>query len=824
MMVQKRGNVLTHIFLIIIVAVILFPVVWVVTTSLRRDEAAFSSKLFSSRLTLQHYRDLVAPEKNLPFLIQDLQAMVSRVKPYDTWSEDELKDAVKRSIEKVASYLTETENRLKSAEDSFKRIEAFLNDHSDEIKNSVIENLQELVSSIQTPELDDSDESKAALYLVLSKERFNSKVHRALEEDLKKTTGVDASTREGYEQALEILRTSYEKLADGYDELLEKTQKELNAVREEILSLQQQYQNLQDDIMEANLIIEKDITPELERIKASLSDLNELKERIKQTTASSLFPVDDSSFLQNVSNMTLTIDNLLSEMDSLVEYENLRRSLATLKGELEKLSEGNEELKSRLLYSDLIKIYEEIQPRLVRILKETSETLTSIKDKIVILNVLNKRLEDLRLQEKSLSEKLSEYQQSISEIHKRLLEPQRILSLKVFKYDLQRSISTLERVKSFGKTDLLRYSSVLKTLRDFMNSYWEKDELYSRISKVVRGMRWIEEYRDFASKFDTFPENLKSILEEMRLSLSDLERSYEDLLSLSAQGVYVSSGILNRMYDIVKMDFVSKVRANMSVASRRAGILMDLVPFSDLKGDLRNIDKELFRIDQIWKQKTKHYFWLWVLNSVIVSLIVAFITTTVCAIAAYPFSRMRFLGRRYGIMALLLIQMFPGVIFMIAIYDLLNFMGKYIPFIGIDTLGGLIFAYLTNIAYNMYLIKGFYDTIPTSLEEAAIVDGATRFQSFYRIIIPLARPILTVVFLLVFIGTFNEYVVARIILQNVRHYTYALGLQAFATGPYETEWGLFTAAALLGMTPMVILFLSLQRYLVSGLTRGAVKE
>lgn len=174
----------------------------------------------------------------------------------------------------------------------------------------------------------------------------------------------------------------------------------MNAVREEILSLQQQYQNLQDDIMEANLIIEKDITPELERIKASLSDLNELKERIKQTTASSLFPVDDSSFLQNVSNMTLTIDNLLSEMDSLVEYENLRRSLATLKGELEKLSEGNEELKSRLLYSDLIKIYEEIQPRLVRILKETSETLTSIKDKIVILNVLNKRLEDLRLQEK----------------------------------------------------------------------------------------------------------------------------------------------------------------------------------------------------------------------------------------------------------------------------------------------------------------------------------------------------------------------------------------------------------------------------------------
>jgi len=167
--------------------------------------------------------------------------------------------------------------------------------------------------------------------------------------------------------------------------------------------------------------------------------------------------------------------------------------------------------------------------------------------------------------------------------------------------------------------------------------------------------------------------------------------------------------------------------------------------------------------------------------------------------------------------------MFPGVIFMIAIYDLLNFLGKYIPFMGVDSLGGLIFAYLTGIAYNMYLIKGFYDTIPDSLEEAAIVDGATRFQSFYKIVLPLARPILTVVFLLVFIGTFNEYVVARIVLQRIENYTYALGLNVFATGPYETEWGLFTAAALLGMMPMVILFLSLQRYLVSGLTRGAVK-
>lgn len=823
-MVQRRGNIFTHIFLIFIIAVILFPVVWVVTTSLRRDEAAFSSKLFTSRLTLQHYRDLVAPEKNLPFLVQDLQAMISKVKPYDTWSEEELKDAVGSSIEKVKSYLSETEARLNNAVNSFERVDAFLNDHSEEIKNRTIEEMRELLSSIQIPDLNDSVENRAALYLVLSKERYNSTAHKALKELLERFTGVDTGTRDGYEKAIESLKESYEKLADGYDGLIEETQRELNAVKEEMSSLRQQYSDLQDDVMEANLVIEKDIIPELERIKISLSELNNLREQIRQTTLRSPFPVDDEEFSRNISETVQMLNEFLDEMITFAEYDSLKDLLVELKKELTKLSEGNEDLRNRLLFSDLMKIYEELHPRLIRILKEAAETIASIKDRITVLSVLNERLKDLEIQEKDLTAKISEYQQKISEVQQKLLEPQRTLNLIVFRYNLETTISSLEGVKAFKKTDLLRYSSALKTLRDFMNSYWEKDELYSRISRVVKEMRWIEEYRDFASKFDVFPENLKAILEEMHNSLSDLERSYGDLVSLSSQGVYVSSSVLSRMYDIVKMDFVNKVRANMSVASRRAGNLIDLVPFSEVKKDLRNIDRELFRIDQIWKQKTKHYFWLWVLNSVIVSLIVAFITTTVCAIAAYPFSRMRFFGRRYGIMALLLIQMFPGVIFMIAIYDLLNFMGKYIPFIGIDTLGGLIFAYLTNIAYNMYLIKGFYDTIPTSLEEAAIVDGATRFQSFYRIIIPLARPILTVVFLLVFIGTFNEYVVARIILQNVRHYTYALGLQAFATGPYETEWGLFTAAALLGMTPMVILFLSLQRYLVSGLTRGAVKE
>ena len=211
------------------------------------------------------------------------------------------------------------------------------------------------------------------------------------------------------------------------------------------------------------------------------------------------------------------------------------------------------------------------------------------------------------------------------------------------------------------------------------------------------------------------------------------------------------------------------------------------------------------------------------MNSIIVALSVSLITTAVTALAAYPFSRMRFKGRKYGIMFLLLIQMFPAIMYMIAIYTFLAFAGKYIPGFGLSKISGLVFAYLGGIAYNMYLIKGYYDTIPDSLEEAALIDGATRWQTFVKIVLPLASPILAVIVILTFMSTFNEFVLAKIILQDVKQYTYAVGLYTFSTGPFETEWGLFTAAALIGMVPMVVLFLLMQKYIVGGLVSGAVK-
>jgi maltose/maltodextrin transport system permease protein len=213
----------------------------------------------------------------------------------------------------------------------------------------------------------------------------------------------------------------------------------------------------------------------------------------------------------------------------------------------------------------------------------------------------------------------------------------------------------------------------------------------------------------------------------------------------------------------------------------------------------------------------------WLLNSIVVAGIVSVLTVFMTSVAAYPFSRMRFVGREQGLYFLLIIQMFPGVMFMIAIYGILKFMGDSFGVLGLDTIMGLIFAYMGGVAYNMWLFKGYYDTIPDSLEESAMIDGATRFQTFWRIVIPLSLPVIAVVLILTFMNTFNEFVIARIILQSESNYTYAVGLQTFSTGPYETEWGLFTAASLLGAVPMVILFLSMQKWIIGGLTQGSVK-
>lgn len=220
-----------------------------------------------------------------------------------------------------------------------------------------------------------------------------------------------------------------------------------------------------------------------------------------------------------------------------------------------------------------------------------------------------------------------------------------------------------------------------------------------------------------------------------------------------------------------------------------------------------------------------HPFGVWMLNTVKVSTVTAALVVLLTSMAAYSFSRFRFRGRRSGLFALLLIQMFPQMLAMVAIYLLLLWIGEGISWLGPNSHGGLIMVYLGGaMGVNVWLVKGYFDTIPNSLEEAAYMDGATHFQVFWKVILPLARPILVVIFFLQFMASYSEYILARVLLSSNERLTLAVGLQTFIGDQYAKRWGVFSAAAVLGALPILVLYASLQNQLVSGLTRGAVKE
>jgi len=217
-------------------------------------------------------------------------------------------------------------------------------------------------------------------------------------------------------------------------------------------------------------------------------------------------------------------------------------------------------------------------------------------------------------------------------------------------------------------------------------------------------------------------------------------------------------------------------------------------------------------------------FWRWVLNSVVIATITTTLTVFISALSAYSFSRFRFRGRRSLLVTILLIQVFPNILAMVAIYLMLLQIGTYIPFLSLNTHGGLILAYLGGaMGVNTWLMKGFFDTVPRDIDESALVDGATHWQTFWYLIFPLVRPVLAVVAILAFVGTFNEFILARIVLTDRQNWTLMVGLFNFVEAEFSNDWGVFAAGSLLAATPVVILYLALQKYIVGGLTQGAVK-
>lgn len=215
----------------------------------------------------------------------------------------------------------------------------------------------------------------------------------------------------------------------------------------------------------------------------------------------------------------------------------------------------------------------------------------------------------------------------------------------------------------------------------------------------------------------------------------------------------------------------------------------------------------------------------WVFNSVKVASISTVLSLSLTTMAAYAFSRMRFAGRITMLKGILLIQVFPNLLALVAIYVLIFQTGEIIPALGLNTHAGLILVYLGgSMGINIWLMKGFLDTIPRAIDESGMVDGATHFQIFWNLLLPLLRPILVVISIISFIGIYGDFILARILLTDVNKYTLMVGLQIFTAGQFDQKWGVFAAGALIGALPIMIVYLALQDQIAGGLTAGAVKE
>ncbi len=244
---------------------------------------------------------------------------------------------------------------------------------------------------------------------------------------------------------------------------------------------------------------------------------------------------------------------------------------------------------------------------------------------------------------------------------------------------------------------------------------------------------------------------------------------------------------------------------------------VSLRPGNQLLSTSLNIIPDNATLDNYTRLFTEKPFLVWIWNSIIITIVVATIGVALAATSAYAFSRWKFRLRSAGLVFLLTTQMIPAGMLLIPIYLILAQLKL------IDSYRGMVLAYIvSSIPFSVWILKGYYDTIPIDLEEAAMIDGAGRLGTFMRMVLPLSTPALAIVFLFNFMQAWQEFPVAYRIVTKESMWTWTLGINAMQ-GQFQTEWGMYAAGSMLIMLPVVLLFLYSAKWLISGLTLGSVK-
>lgn len=214
----------------------------------------------------------------------------------------------------------------------------------------------------------------------------------------------------------------------------------------------------------------------------------------------------------------------------------------------------------------------------------------------------------------------------------------------------------------------------------------------------------------------------------------------------------------------------------------------------------------------------------WLLNSFKVAGISTAVTILITCLAGYALARFRIKGKRQMQTGILILNVFPAILAVVALYTMFSQFGTYIPWLGLDSHGALIMIYISfAMGINVLLVKAYIDAIPTDLDESALVDGATRWQTFRHIIFPMIMPIVITVGVLTFIATYGDFVIARVLLKSADQLTVMVGINLFQTDRFDRDFGMIAAGAVIAAIPIILLYFPLQRYVISGLTTGSIK-
>lgn len=924
-----------HIIMIAVIVVVLFPILWIFTTSIRRDNTSISPNLFSGQTTWQNYVDLILEKKNIPALYNEIANIYSLGSPYNKMSKNKIlnilngdfnafdgyfKDTLKmnNSVTSQASWISVnfipqaklmavTNVKDNSIQDInyLSTTSTYLSQKENSLdQNYKLAGLYDTLNDVKKSQNIDAIKI-AGLYfpdIVAAKSAYDSAMLKASSElsnipgevsQILLTNNADTKMSKdlvmAYQQTLDSLNNGTftygtwfapiylrrinldtinlsNTLSSTVSQKLQNIKSSVFSTIQTVNSAGSSYDQSVNDAIAKVQTVRNDL---IGTIQASLTTLNNtyttLQNQISTMTASlTSYPIamsydasQVSIFSNNIVPTAMAIDDMVSIVKGVVSD---RSTSISQNGTFYDVSSYISEVKNWLSTSSKYKIFDAITAQGQKILDDlqyiqsnqsliyanlNSNAISNVKSSLPIallklqsglsmsLPVLQ-NYDSLAQKYNAIASELPKSTAKLTQISAEIPPIQNEINAINSKIALSTLyFKTLMMVPSI-KSDASKINSFESALT-FLNNL---NEYYGSLSNSII-------YKELpimpsSSRYDPFF-NTQKLMDTIALALkttsqfntftnqyadhiSNLRKRSDAYIDVNLLGFPFSVGEINTINNLYQDQYVSVIAPALGVISRRTHELAGLSYFKTVSGRLNAINNTSYYMTQDWASKYLPPFLLWLLNSIIVSGSAAIITVLLSALMAYPFSRLRFHGRKYGLIGILLIQMFPSMMAMVALYLLLNFIGKFVPFLGLNSLGGLAFLYIGGgIAFNAWLIKGFFDTIPTELEEAAMVDGATRFQTFWLIILPLSAPVLAVTTILSFIGNYGDYILASIVMSGINHYTFAVGLQSFATSQYETNWGLMTAAALIGMIPILILFLSLQRFIVGGLTQGSVK-